>query len=104
MGQALGWSPLRYGSIGKTRLAVAAASAVQTSFLDGALPVDLATVSDPAQVLVAVGCGLGLLNVTQESAFDRVGDVVRDRVLLAAGGDARCVRQLGAGVARTSTS
>ena len=63
--------------IGKTRLALAAANDVEPSFTEGATFVDLSTVTEPGQVLVAIGRGLGLLDLTQATAFERVRRVVR---------------------------
>src|SRR5215468_8784316 len=48
------------GGVGKTRLAVRAAAAVQTEFRYGAWLVDLASVSDPARVATAVAEALGV--------------------------------------------
>jgi predicted ATPase/DNA-binding CsgD family transcriptional regulator len=68
--------------IGKTRLAVAAATDLLECFPDGTVFVDLSTISDPARVLVAIGQTLGLLEVTPLSAAERLRDVVGDRTLL----------------------
>src|ERR1700730_4155122 len=68
--------------IGKTRLAVATAVTLQTSFADGAVFVDLSTIADSARVLAAIGKGLGLPEVSPEASFERVRHVVRDRSLL----------------------
>ncbi len=48
------------GGIGKTRLAVELASELGQQFADGALLVDLAPLSEPAQVVPAFGRALGL--------------------------------------------
>ena len=48
------------GGIGKTRLAVELARRLDAEFADGAVVVDLAPVSDPAQLLPAIGRALGL--------------------------------------------
>jgi predicted ATPase/DNA-binding CsgD family transcriptional regulator len=68
--------------IGKTRLAIAAAADLHVNFPDGALFVDLSTISDPARVLAAIGQRLGLLEVTPLSAAERLRDAVGDRALL----------------------
>ena len=48
------------GGIGKTRLAVELARRLDAELADGAVIVDLAPVSDPAQLLPAIGRALGL--------------------------------------------
>jgi predicted ATPase/DNA-binding SARP family transcriptional activator/Tfp pilus assembly protein PilF len=48
------------GGIGKTRLAVELARRLDPELTDGAVMVDLAPVSDPAQLLPAIGRALGL--------------------------------------------
>ena len=68
--------------IGKTRLAVAAASDLHASFPDRTLFVDLSAISDPARVLVTIGQSLGLLEVTPQSVAERLREVVGNRALL----------------------
>ena len=68
--------------IGKTRLATATAANVQYEFPDGAVFVDLSTVSDPARVLPTIGLSLGLTELTPVSSLDRIGHSVRDQSLL----------------------
>src|SRR5579885_1341639 len=48
------------GGVGKTRLALAVAQAVQTLFADGVCFVNLSTIHDPEQVLPALAQSLGL--------------------------------------------
>jgi predicted ATPase/DNA-binding CsgD family transcriptional regulator len=48
------------GGVGKTRLALRAAAAVQRAFPDGVWLVELARLSDPAAVVAEVGTALGL--------------------------------------------
>ncbi|MDQ6673486.1 MAG: tetratricopeptide repeat protein [Chloroflexota bacterium] len=68
--------------IGKTRLAVAAASELHACFPDGTLFVDLSSISDPTRVLVAIAQSLGLLEVTPLSAAERLRDVMADHARL----------------------
>jgi predicted ATPase len=68
--------------IGKTRLAIATAVTLQSSFADGATFVDLSTISDSARVLATIGKSLGLPEVSPEASFERVRQIVRDRALL----------------------
>lgn len=68
--------------IGKTRLAVAIASDLHGSFPGGVAFVNLSAVSDPAQVLVAIGLSLGLIELTRASALERVSEVLADRPVL----------------------
>jgi predicted ATPase len=65
--------------IGKTRLALAAAANLLHSFSEGAVFIDLSTVSDPERVLTAIARSLGLQEVTPESALERLQQVVGDR-------------------------
>src|SRR6266851_5921431 len=65
--------------IGKTRLAVALAGNLHSSFADGAAFVDLSTVSDSARVLATIGKSLGLPEVSPGASFERVLQVLRDR-------------------------
>jgi len=68
--------------VGKTRLAVAAAAAVQARFPDGVVFADLSTVSDPACVLAAAARALGLPEAGPASSLERLADAVRDSPLL----------------------
>jgi predicted ATPase len=68
--------------IGKTRLAIASASDLHTSFADGAAFVDLSTVSDAARVLATIGQSLGLPEINPAASFERVREILRDRAQL----------------------
>ena len=65
------------GGIGKSRLAVAAARAVEAAFPDGIAFVDLAPVEDPDQVIPAIAHALGIRDTGEPpldgEARDRTG-------------------------------
>jgi len=60
------------GGVGKTRLAIAVATEVASSFPDGVVFVDLTPVSNPNFVLHAIAGCLGLRDVGTESLHDRL--------------------------------
>jgi non-specific serine/threonine protein kinase len=68
--------------VGKTRLALAAATLVADRFPDGVSLVDLAPVRDPALVLPAIARSLGLADTGQPPLPERLRDVLRERTAL----------------------
>lgn len=72
------------GGSGKTRLAVALAEQVQDRFDDGVCFVPLATVTEPALVGATIAQALGVREVGQRPAADRLADVLagRDQLLV----------------------
>lgn len=69
------------GGVGKTRLALAVARAVQTSFADGVCFVNLSTVHDPEQVLPTLAQALGL-HMRTDSLFKALQAALYQRQLL----------------------
>ncbi|WP_067862545.1 ATP-binding protein [Nocardia shimofusensis] len=70
------------GGVGKTRLALRAASAVRRDFTDGVWLVDLADVSDPGLLLEVVAATLGLRDESARPLRDVVLDVLSARETL----------------------
>lgn len=70
------------GGVGKTRLSVAAASAVEDSFRDGVAWVPLAALSDPDLVVPAVGRAVGLVGFEGLDPDEVVIQALQDRHLL----------------------
>jgi predicted ATPase/class 3 adenylate cyclase/DNA-binding NarL/FixJ family response regulator len=70
------------GGVGKTRLAVQIAHELDDDFGDGAWYVDLASITDPDVVPVAVTRALGLPDQTGRSTMDTLTRVIGDRHLL----------------------
>ena len=70
------------GGVGKTRLALRVADELADSFADGAWFVDLAPVTEPDVVAVALARTLGLADLPGRSALDTVRNFVRDRTVL----------------------
>jgi predicted ATPase/DNA-binding CsgD family transcriptional regulator len=70
------------GGVGKTRLALRAAAALDADFADGARFVSLAEVRDPAFVLPAVARTLDVRDDDQEPLAQRLRRVLRGRQLL----------------------
>jgi predicted ATPase/class 3 adenylate cyclase/DNA-binding NarL/FixJ family response regulator len=70
------------GGVGKTRLAVHIATALADEFGDGVWYVDLAPITDPGVVPVAVARALGLPDQPGRSTMDTLLRFVRDRQML----------------------
>jgi len=70
------------GGVGKTRLALAAASDAAERFFDGTMFVGLAALSDPALVLPTIAQDFGVRETGHHALADRLHDVLRDRQLL----------------------
>lgn len=70
------------GGVGKTRLAIAAATAAADRFPDGQAFIDLSPVRDPDLVLTTVANSLGLRDMGAEPLHDRLSTVIADRRLL----------------------
>ncbi len=70
------------GGVGKTRLALAAATAAAPDFPDGVAFVPLAAVEDGKMVLPAVACSLGIREARERSLAEAVAEFLRRRRLL----------------------
>jgi predicted ATPase/DNA-binding CsgD family transcriptional regulator len=70
------------GGVGKTRLALETAAAVQANEPDGAVFVSLASVTDPELVLPTIGRELGLREDGGLPLIERLADYLRRRPLL----------------------
>ena len=70
------------GGVGKTRLALAVAEAVQNAFEDGACFVDLAPIVDPSLVLSVIARALEVGETARQSLLATLVDHLRDRSLL----------------------
>lgn len=70
------------GGVGKTRLALGAASAVGDGFADGVVFVPFAAISEPALVPSAIFTGLGGREPGDAPLLERVTGMLRDRQLL----------------------
>ncbi|WP_375482809.1 LuxR C-terminal-related transcriptional regulator [uncultured Mycobacterium sp.] len=70
------------GGVGKTRLAVEAASQLAAEYADGVWYVDLAPITDPDLVPVTVARALGLLDQPGRSTIDTLLRLIRDRQML----------------------
>jgi predicted ATPase/DNA-binding CsgD family transcriptional regulator len=70
------------GGVGKTRLALAVATDVDSHFADGAVWVDLAPLADPALVPAAVGTALGLMPTPHDWLIDDLGRALHARQTL----------------------
>src|SRR5215211_3824964 len=70
------------GGVGKTRLAIAAATNVVDGFRDGVAFVNLAPIANPNLVLDTIADALGLRDMGIESLRDRLIEVLADRRLL----------------------
>lgn len=68
--------------VGKTRLAIAIAVDSASSFEDGALFIELATIHDPALVPASIARALDVPELATISAFDTVLDTLRDQEML----------------------
>ena len=70
------------GGVGKTRLAIAVATAVGDAFRDGVVFVPLAAVVDPGLVPRAIAQALGLPEIGEQPVLDQLGAVLRERHVL----------------------
>jgi predicted ATPase/DNA-binding CsgD family transcriptional regulator/transcriptional regulator with XRE-family HTH domain len=69
------------GGVGKTRLALAAAAALETSgrFPDGVTPVELAAVHEPTLVTPSIAAALGVKETAGRPLADALVEALRDR-------------------------
>lgn len=70
------------GGIGKTRLSLAVAAALETAFADGVAFVDLAPLHDPALVATAIAHALGLREIDRQTPIERLVAYLRLRTML----------------------
>jgi predicted ATPase/DNA-binding CsgD family transcriptional regulator len=70
------------GGVGKTRLAIAAATDASNCFPDGVVFVGLADIADPDLVLPTIAGALGLRDMGAESLHDRMRDVLANKRML----------------------
>jgi predicted ATPase/DNA-binding CsgD family transcriptional regulator len=70
------------GGVGKTRLGVAAITALIDDYADGVCPVSLASVIDPDQVIPAIVKTFGLWESGERSLLEQVLDFLRKKHLL----------------------
>src|SRR5690349_10328573 len=70
------------GGVGKTRLALAAATALAETFTDGVYFVDLAPLRDPALVLASIARDLGILLEGEPPTLERLALALSGRRLL----------------------
>jgi predicted ATPase/DNA-binding CsgD family transcriptional regulator len=70
------------GGVGKTRLAVAAASEIAGDYLDGVLFVDLSPVNNPNLVLSTIARSFRMRDTSVESLQDRFFDALANRRML----------------------
>lgn len=70
------------GGVGKTRLALAAASAIHQQYADGVRLVLLGPVTDPALVPQVVASGVGVLERGRRSVLTSLTEALRDRRVL----------------------
>ncbi|MGH2617275.1 MAG: ATP-binding protein, partial [Thermomicrobiales bacterium] len=70
------------GGVGKTRLAIASASAAAASFQSGALFVALAPIRDPALVAATIARAAGIRESGAQPASVRLAEMLADRELL----------------------
>jgi transcriptional regulator with XRE-family HTH domain len=70
------------GGVGKTRLAIAAASALRATFSDGIVFVDLSAIRDPELVPLTIAQSLGLRENGDQSVQDLLAAFLNDRRLL----------------------
>jgi predicted ATPase len=68
--------------VGKTRLAIAVAGAIEAELADGAVFVPLASVSDPSLVFSTVARGLKLRDSGERALAETILAALRDRTLL----------------------
>src|SRR5687768_16807428 len=70
------------GGVGKTRLAVAAASDARLAFPDGIAFINLTPITNPDLVLDTISSALGLRDMGAESLYDRLLGMLEDKHLL----------------------
>ena len=70
------------GGVGKTRLALASATAAASSFEDGALFVALAPIRDPALVLATIARAAGIREAGAQPTSGRLAEALAERDLL----------------------
>ncbi len=70
------------GGVGKTRVALELAAAVQPQFADGAWFVDLAPVGDPADVVSTAAATFGMTSAPGTPLLERLGDFASGREML----------------------
>jgi predicted ATPase/DNA-binding CsgD family transcriptional regulator len=70
------------GGVGKTRLALGVAAAVNADFADGICSVALAPLTDPGLVLPTIAQALGVREQAHQSLRDSLQDHLRDRQVL----------------------
>ena len=70
------------GGVGKTRLAMRVAEAVQPAFLHGIAFADLAPLDDPGLVLPTVAAALGVREAVAQKLTEQLAAVLRDRQVL----------------------
>ncbi len=73
------------GGVGKTRLAIEAASGLADAFPDGVVFVDLSPITNPNLVLPTIGHALGVREASDRPLAEQLGSVLRDRTLLLLG-------------------
>ena len=76
------------GGTGKTRLALAVASAIADEFTHGFVFVDLAPIREPGLVLVTIAAALGLVEQREQPLLAMLQDALREKDVLV------CARQL----------
>jgi predicted ATPase/DNA-binding CsgD family transcriptional regulator len=70
------------GGIGKTRLAIQVATALQKHFVDGVCFISLATISEPAFVFPTIAQELGIQELGEQPIFEQVKVALRTKHLL----------------------
>ena len=70
------------GGVGKTRLALAIAHELTPTFAGGAVFVDVAPITDPDLVLIAIGQALGMREAGESPLFERLTTLLRRQQLL----------------------
>jgi predicted ATPase/DNA-binding XRE family transcriptional regulator len=70
------------GGVGKTRLALAAADTLASSFADGVVFVDLAPVRDPALLPAVIATSLGIREGEAQSLADQIAAFLHKRAML----------------------
>jgi predicted ATPase len=70
------------GGVGKTRLSLAIAHDLASTFSDGVAFVDVAPITDPALVPIAIAHALGLRETGDRPLLERLVDFLRTRQML----------------------